>query len=333
MVTMREIAKKAGVTHSVVSAVINKRDNSRIFVSKKTRKKILELIDHYGYVPRKTALSFSSGKTNNIGIIMHQLTPYFSSLLEALSEEALAFGFEILPSIIGDNDEKEEEIFNSMRDGRVDGIIATSFTTNSEHRYKKFSSEPYNLKIVTVSPPVEDVPSVYMDEKTVGELAAKHLINTGCKKLGIFGGSPETMRREGFVDYVRKKGLPEIVTETAAGFMDFKNGEIFARKLLKSRKIPDGIFAYNDLVGIALIKECIRTGVKVPDDIAVVGCDNTEVCFHTYPHLTSIDTNLRIAARQAVIKLIDVLDGKKDFEMHTTIPVSLVVRASSRKKS
>lgn len=333
MVTMRDIAKEAGVTHSVVSAVINNRDNSRIFVSKKTKEKILELVDRHGYVPRKTALSFSSGKTNNIGIIVHQLTPYFSRLLEALSEEASVFGFEVLPYIIGDNEAKEEECFNLMRDGRVDGIIATAFTVNSEHRYRKFSSKPYNLKIVTISPPVEDVPSVYLDEKAAGELAAEHLMGAGCRKLCVFGGALETLRVKGFVDYIRQKGLPEPLMEISNGFIDFRKGEFFARKLLKSGKNPDGIFAYNDLLGIALIKECIRTGVKVPGDMAVIGCDNTEVCFYTYPHLTSIDTNFCLAARQAFIKLMDVINGKEDMEMHTRIPVSLVVRESTMRRT
>ncbi len=332
MVTMRDIAKEAGVTHSVVSAVVNNRENSRIFVSKKTKEKILQLVDQYGYVPRKTALAFASGKTNNIGIIVHQLTPYFSRLLEALSEEASAFGFEILPYILGDNEEKEEECFNLMRDGRVDGIIATAFTVNSDCRYRKYSSEPYNLKIVTISPPVENVPSVYLDEKRAGELAAEHLVSIGCRRLCIFGGTPETLRMKGFVEYVRKKGLPEPITETSAGFMDLAKGEFFARKLLTSRNRPDGVFAYNDLVGVSLIKECIRTGVKVPDEIAIVGCDNTEVCLHTYPQLTSIDTNLFLASRLSFAKLMDVLDEKEGIELHTKIQVSLVVRESTIKE-
>jgi LacI family transcriptional regulator len=96
MAGILDIARDAGVSHSVVSAVVNRRWNSRIFVSEITKERILKLLEEHGYVPRKAALNFPSGKTNAGGIIVNRLTPHFSALLEAVGKHAVKAGQEIM---------------------------------------------------------------------------------------------------------------------------------------------------------------------------------------------------------------------------------------------
>ncbi len=329
-VSLRTIAKATGVSRAVVSAVINKKENQRIFVSQKKREEILKLVEEYGYVPKKSARDLGSQRTNTIALLFHWLTPYFSSLLEEIHRQAFKKGLEVIPYITEGYPDKEEEYLNLMRDGRVDVILAAAFTEGSPDRYMKFSSPPYNLKIVTINPPVGNIPSVHFDEEDAGRLAAQHLIEIGCKNLCfIDGGGIVEKRMEGFAHYIRERKLPVASVIQPMGL--FPDGVALAKKVFNLEKLPDGIFAYNDPLAIAVLTEVLRRGLKVPDDIAIVGCDNTEVCLYCYPALTSIDTNVSQVVKIALQKVVDLTNGMEAEPRHTKVPVKLVIRESTNR--
>jgi len=329
--TIKDIAKKAGVSHTVVSIILNKKENERVFVSEKKKEEILELIERYGYIPRKSARDLASQRTNTIGLIFQRLTPYFSSLVEELQKQAFKKGLEIMPYITEGYPEREEGYLNLMRDGRVDGVITTAFVEGSPARYLKFSSFPYNLKIVTIGPPVENIPSIYFDEEEAGRIAASHLTEIGCKRLCFFGGVRESGRAEGFVKF-KEERLPSPLVFTGEKFVGyFHEGEKLAKEFFKLKELPDGVFASNDLLAVALLSEVLKRGLKIPENLAIMGCDNTEVCLHSYPGLTSIDVNISLTAQIALEKLIDFINGKEVKPLHTTIPIKLVERESTKK--
>ena len=291
--TITEMAKKAGVSKTVISAICNNKDNQKIFVSGKKKREILDLIEKYGYRPRKSARELASQKTNTIGLIFHRLTPYFSLLVEELQRQAFEKELEIMPYITEGDAEREEEYLSLMRDGRVDGIIIAAFTEGSPARYTKFSSPPDNFKILTISPPVENIPSVHFNEEKAGELAAAHLIAGGCRKLCFFGGDEESGRGKSFLSYIEQRKLPPPLIFTGGEFIAyFPEGKRLAREFLDLRELPDGVFAYNDLLAIALLSELSEKGMRCPGDMAIVSCDNTEICLYPYPALTGIDTNV-----------------------------------------
>jgi len=173
-------------------------------------------------------------------------------------------------------------------------------------------------------------------------LAAKHLIEVGCKNFAFFGGDENLiqsggeknfLRAKGFVNYLLQKGCRKPVIFSGSGFAQFFNdGKILAQEFLRLKNIPDGIFASNDLLAIALFYELEAHGLKVPEDVAIIGCDNTEICLYTYPNLTSIDINIPVTAQKLISVLKDMIDGKKPIRRQTTVPVSIVVRESTKRQ-
>ncbi|MCM8768861.1 MAG: LacI family transcriptional regulator [Candidatus Omnitrophica bacterium] len=329
--TLSELARQAGVSKTVVSVVVNRKENRNIRVSEKKRQEILRLIERYRFVPTKSARELASRRTNTIAIIFHQLTPYFSFLVEQLQKKAFEKNMEIMPYITEGRGDREEEYLSLMRDRRVDGIIIAAITEGSVARYVKFSSPPYNLKIVVINEPIGKIPSVHFDEMSAGRLAAQHLVEIGCRSLCCFGPAQESGRTRGFLKYACEQGITDLKTIPAENNSSgtFSEGRKLAEKLLSLKKPPDGVFANNDLYAAALLQKVLEHGYRVPKDMAIVGCDNTEVCLYAKPTLTSIDTNAPLAAETALAKLLDVITGKPVRPLHTKIPVRLVVREST----
>lgn len=329
--TIGFIADKAGVSKRVVSVVVNGIENKKIFVSQEKKRQILDLVEEYGYVPRKYARDLAGRKTDTVALIFHRLTPYFANLLEILQDEAYASGLEVMPYITKGSPEREESFLEQMRDGRVDGIIVSSSVEGSSGRLKKYSSPPYNLKIVAISGRrVKGVPTVNFDEIEAGRLAAEHLIGSGREKLCFFGGRADYPRAEGFREYaLAETGQePLIFTgETTCEF--FAEAQTLAQKFAVLENLPEGIFASNDLIGAALAGELLRHGVKIPEDVSVVGCDNTEVCLYACPPLSSIDTNCREIAKIALAELRALIEGREERDSHKIVRPSLAARESS----
>jgi len=325
--TIGEIAKKVGVSKAVVSAVLNRKENQRIFVSEEKKKKILELAKDIKYFPRKSAKELVTGQTNTIGVIIQRFTPYFSNLVEELQKIAFKKGYEIVLYLTENIPEKEEEFLNLMLDGRVDGIIVTSFTEGSEKRYKKYSEY---LKILTMTEKIDNIPSVHFDEKKAGEIAAEYLIKTGCKKLCIAGGGKDFGRVRGFIEYCRKKGkeVSLLIEEKFSGY--YEDGIKLAKKLFEMKELPEGIFAFNDLIGVALISEIKEKGLKIPEDISIISCDNTEICLYTEPKLTSIDTKFKERAEKAIENFIKIKKGEKVEDV--VIQPEIIIRGTTKKE-
>jgi len=328
--TIRDIAREAGVSVSVVSAVINKKDNQKIFVGEKKKRKILELIEKYNYIPQKSARALASQRTNTMGIIFNSLTPTYAHLLSLIEEEISRRGWDVAIYITDDNPEREEKYLHLMRDGRVDGVIVAAFTQGSPERYRRYFS--LGIKIVVIGPFIEGIPGVYFEEKKAGRVAAEHLVEIGCKRLCFFGGWKDTERAREFEKYVLERGLPKPLNFTREDFVDkFSVDKELAKEFFNFSPLPDGVFATNDLAGIALMVEALRRGIKVPQDIAIMGMDNAEICEYTYPSLTSIDLNMELRAKLAIEKLIQLINNEPLEELHTQVPFKLVIRESTKK--
>jgi len=330
--SLSTIAKTAGVDRSVVYTVLNNRIGKGIFVSEITKERILKIARETGYIAPKSAKELFSGKSDNIGIVLHKNSPPFSDLLNYVQHEAYQRKLEITPYITNANEDLEERYIDSARDGRVDGLIVVMKTDGSEERCRRFSRPPFNMKILCYGEPVDDVPSIHFNDVEAGRLAAEHLVAIGCKRPAFFGGDINMARVRGFKQYFEdnKLPLPLLFTgETFVGF--FEDGTVLAQQFLKLKERPDGVFAANDILAVALLSAALRKGLKVPRDIAIMGCNNTEVTLYTTPTITSINTNLPLAAKKVIEILEDMIKGEKPKLMHTEIPVSLIVRESTRK--
>jgi len=324
------IAHMAGVSKQIVYMVLNNRQYKRMKASPQTRERILKIARESGYVAPKSAKELFSGKSDNIGIIFHKIVPPFSKVMSHLQQEARRRNLEITPYITDGDENLENHYLNSARDGRVDAIIAISLLDGSPERYQRSTKPPYNLKILSYSGPLSGVPTIHFNETEAGRLAAEHLIAKGCKKPAFFGGFRNSTRARGFVQYFRENNLPDPLIYVGEKYTAyFPEGKILAREFLKSRNLPDGVFASNDLLAIALLSGALAKGLRVPEDMAIMGCDNTEAGLYTTPALTSIDTNISLLAKKAIAKIEGMIKGEEPKPFHTEVPVSLIVREST----
>ncbi|HOK57034.1 MAG TPA: LacI family DNA-binding transcriptional regulator [bacterium] len=329
--SLKDIARLAGVSKVVVYTVLKGRENKGIFVSKKTKEKILKIAEEIGYVPPKSAKELFTGRSDTIGIIFHKLTSFFSSLVELLQIEAQKDGLEITPYITNGDWKLEKHYLDICRDGRVDGIITVAHTDKSVELYKKYTKKPYNLKILSYGPYIEGVPTIHFNEEKAGRLAAEHLLEIGCRKIAIFGGEKGSGRYNGFVNYLKERGNEPIifVKDKFVGY--YEDGILLAEEFFNQSQIPDGVFAYNDLLGVILIKEAKKKGIKVPEDIAIIGCDNSEVCLYSEVELTSIDTNIKEVVKKA-IKLMKKMINGEEIPKKTIVDVKLIKRKSTERR-
>ncbi len=169
--TLSELARKAGVSKTVVSVVANRQENRNVRVREKKRQEIIRLIDRSRFVTSKTAWELVSQRTNTIAVILHKRTPYFSHLLEELHKQAFEKELEIMPCITGGYAVREEAYLNLMRDQRADGIIIAAIVNGRAAHYMKFFSPPYNLKMLLINEPTEkELEKVIADaRKTLGK--------------------------------------------------------------------------------------------------------------------------------------------------------------------
>ncbi|MBN1444839.1 MAG: LacI family DNA-binding transcriptional regulator [Candidatus Omnitrophica bacterium] len=333
-VSLKTIAEKAGVSKPVVYTVLNNRYGRGIYVSEKRKEEILNIASELGYVAPKSAKELFTGKSDNIGVILHEINHPFTEMLNWLQREAHKKGFEITPYLTSAKGKLEEHYLNMVRDGRVDGLIAIAATDGSRDRYRKFSNAPYRLKILAYHEPIPDVPTIHFDEERAGRMAAKHLLEAGCKRLAFLGEHGGMPRCRGFSEYIRQKGgeAPLIIKRRAKYKNMFSDGSGMAHQLLKLKKKPDGVFASCDLLAIALLREALKTGIKVPEDMAIMGCDNTEVCLYTTPSISSIDFNIPLLAKKMMGQMEQIINTGIFKPMHLTVPVKLVERESTKRR-
>lgn len=327
--TLVTIAEKSGVSKPVVYTVLKNRQGTSIRVSKATREKILRVAEECGYVPPKSSRMLATGKSDTIGVLIHLIIPPFSELLTHIQRSAQKEGLDVIPYITDNNPVLEEYYLNLVRDGRVDGIIPLTKTDGSDDRYRKYSCSPYHLTLFYYGEPIAGIPSVHFDAPAVGRLAAKHLLEIGCRRIAFFGRNPHLVRVKSFCAFLRKRGvIAEIITRPG-GRDFFRDAMAGAKELMKMKPLPDGIFAVNDILGVAILNEARKRGIRIPDDLAVVGCDNTEFAAYASPGLTSIDINPPLLAARLVLRIKGMIEGKKTDDSHETLPVRLVVREST----
>lgn len=332
--SLTDIARLANVSKPVVYTVLKNRENTNIGVSQETRERILKIASELGYVAAKSAKELFTGRSDNIGVILHVLAPYAVEILGSLEKEAHKRHLEITPYITECNPLLEEQYLEQARDGRVDGIIAVSTIAGSIDRYRKYMAHPYNLVILhRASAPTPGVSTVYFDGRTAGELAAQHLVEIGRRRLAFFGGTAQSSRARGFVAGCEKAGLPEPLIFTGEAYAtDFQQGRALARDFLHIRPLPDGVFCSNDQLGVALLTQSNDAGLSIPDDMAIVGCDNSEICLYTTPALSSIDTGNSLLASKSLEVLLRLLQDRPDAPVYDNVPVSLVARGSTSGK-
>ncbi|MCK5387756.1 MAG: LacI family DNA-binding transcriptional regulator [Candidatus Izimaplasma sp.] len=318
MTNIKDVAKKAGCGIATVSRVIN---NSG-YVKKETREKIEKVIKEINYVPNEIARSMTRQRNDIVAFILPNTTHlFFGELLFHVEEQLFNYGYKVMICNSSEKLEKELAYLDMLKNNRVDAIIL--LTNNDIEEYLDKS-----LPLISFDRKFKDVPYVASDNYSGGELAAKKLIELGCKKLMFIGDDAQgelspvntdvTKRRLGFSDYLRKQGIEKIVNiEYPLG--DYTNIPDTVHEVLNKHTEIDGIFTISDAVACDVVKELEKNGRRVPEDVKVIGFDGGRSFLNLGKKITSIGQSpqkIALAIAESVVSYY-----KKEEVKNKIIPI------------
>lgn len=318
--TIRDVAKKANVSVSTVSRVINKKG----YVHKETEQVVLSIIDELGFVPNQLARSLTSRSSKIIGVIVPHIGPsFYGELLEGIEAQAATSGYKTMFCHTQDDPERELEYLRFFEQYNIEGLIIASNFSNVD----KLAS--LKIPIITVDHILdENIPSITSDNIKGGEIGAQTLIERDRKKIVMFRGPSfllTTMERTiGALKEFKNAGLYVEIFD-----FDLVNPDVkLIEEILINNPDIDGIFAFSDTLAFATMFVLEKLGKKVPVDVSVVGYDNTPFGNWSNPQLTSISQPVNFMGKQSFIKLSKLIREKELESLHDVIDVSLVKRKS-----
>ena len=326
-VTIRDVAARAGVSVATVSKVINQRYG----VSAETFARVTAVIEELGYEASLVAQSLRNHQTNVIGILVADLEPFSTELLKGTADAIRGTGFELVVySAGGRTDDRvgwERRYLSRLSGTLVDGAVLVTPTVVDVN---------YGAPVVAVDPHTgpSELPTIDSDNLRGARLATEHLLELGHRRIAMLTGRPDLqsaqLRERGYRDALAAAGLPIDENLVRLGAYDAAISAKSAQELLTSDRPPTAIFAANDISAIATLEVAAELGLRVPEDVSVVGFDNIPESALCTPPLTTVDQPIREMGRRAIDVLIQLIRGEPAPETHLTLATNLVVRQSTR---
>jgi DNA-binding LacI/PurR family transcriptional regulator len=335
-VTIKDVARAAGVSTQTVSRVINNRPD----VSSETRARIKKLIKELGYAPNIIARSLSRGRSNTLGVIGFGLEYYgTTSVLRGVEQKSNEIGFSIILSLLDDYEiDRVDHILQDLLSRQVEGIIwaIPGIGKTLKGLSEKFAEAEIPVVFLNKDQ-TEDNIVVAMDSRLGGRLATEHLLAEGYQQVGIITGPAdwwEARQRElGWRGTLKEAGIDDLDPLKAEGDWTPASGEQALRTLLDQTPDLDAVFVSNDQMALGVLQAARQLGIQVPDELGVVGFDDIPEAAYFYPKLTTVRQNTRKLGGLAVEKLYEFIQANQnnhDFSLDTTwVQPRLVVRESS----
>jgi LacI family transcriptional regulator len=329
--TMKRIAGELGVSITTVSKVLNHHAD----ISEATRSRVLAKVEELGYQRNAVARSLTLRRTHTLGIVIPDLMhSFFVEIIAGIEPVASGRGYGLLLCSSGEDPRKERAELEMLRGRQVDGVVLASAhgAGNTELLLQLVKRGTTLVMIDRDDHPSVKCHRVLTDDKRVGELAASHLVESGRRAIGHIAGPPivHAKRRErGWRDALEQHGIKPIAAWLAPGGFMESEGYRAMKRLLTVRPRIDAVFAANDPAAIGAMKAIWDAGLRVPDDIAVVGVGDIALGDLLRVPLTTVGWSRQDQGRHAAELLLTGLDRDEDPPRRIVIPPRLIVRESS----
>lgn len=327
-VTIRDVAAQAGVSVATVSKVLNQRYG----VAAETLARVQAVIKELGYEASLVAQSLRNHRTNVIGILVADIEPFSTELLKGAADAIRGTGFELVVysagGRTGDPQGWEQRYLRRLSGTLVDGAVLVTPAVDLEG----LPGTP----VVAVDPHTgrSPLPTVDSDNLHGGQLATEHLISLGHKRIALLTGREDLksaqQRETGYRRALAAAGIAVQENLIRRGDYDHDVAAESARVLLSSADRPTAVFAANDITAIATIEAALELGLRVPDDLSVVGFDNIPESALCTPPLTTVQQPIREMGRRAITLLVRLINGEEPEDTHITLGTELIVRHSAR---
>lgn len=331
--TIKDIARQLNISVSTVSRAIRNASD----VNPETKKAVLALVEEINYQPNQLALSLRNKQTHTIGVIVPNLDYVLSMMVRGIDEVALEAGYTVM--ICQSNESFGREIVNTRRllDSLVDGfIISVSSETKTFDHFKKIQEKNIPMVVFDRVTPALVAPSVRLDNEMGGFIATEHLLEQGYKKIAILAG-PKNLgisnsRMDGYLAALKKHKIKK--DDDLIIHCDFNQDYAYyaTQELLSMKKRPDAIFTISDRMAIGAMLAIKKKGLRMPEDIGLVGFNNEPVTSLVTPQISSVDMSAFELGKAAAKLFIETMHHHEDMtSVENVLKPKLFIRESSKK--
>lgn len=319
-ITINEVAKKAGVSTATVSRVLNEQ----IGYSEKTKEKVLKAMKELNYSPNAMARGLASKTTATIGVLVPYIpTDIASTILYGLEVAAGDKGYSVIISNTGKDGERTTKSLEIMSEKRVDGIVIISEPIKEEY-YKTLESMKIPLVLVSTMSYKHSMSFVKVDDIQAAYTATQYLIEAGHKKIAMISGYEDDLiagkpRLEGYINALKDYGIEIDYSIIKYGDFSYKSGikcmeELIEKGIVEGKNKFTAVFAASDYMAVGALKAAHTNDIKVPEDISIIGYDNTQVSEMAIPSLTVVAQPFEAMGQKAAEKLISTIEKKTKAE-------------------
>jgi LacI family transcriptional regulator len=329
MITIKDVASRAGVSIATVSYVVNQRRR----VSEEVAKRVNEAISALNYTPSGTARKLKAGRTEVIGFLADNISNRFPSrLVHGLATAAAEKGYNVLISDLHDRPENEPRALELLVHEQVEGIIYCGFGT-AEAQLARIHRSGVPVVVVDKPPLAGELPSVLIDNSRGVALALEHLFALGHRRIRFLSGDPNNrntaLRNEAFRAFHRRHRLPCPDTHILTGSYSLRHGFAGARRLVDEQPGFTAVFCADDMIAFGAMAGFKSRGLRIPDDVAVAGFANDPLAGVMDPGLTTIHYPMVEMGRRAFEVFLKLLGAPAGRTPHERLPVRLIVRRST----
>jgi LacI family transcriptional regulator len=332
-ITISDVAREAGVSMMTVSRVLNNKAG----VGQETRQTILDIIKKLGYRPSSVARGLATQRTGTIGLVMPDVSnPFFPGIALGVEKVAFAEGYSVLLCNTGEDSQREMDVLELLAEKWVDGLVLCSSRLDEEKLTAILPLYPaavlINRQLINPEDPLA-VGSVLIADKTGGQMATRHLLSRGHKKIGYIAGPGKSQsnqgRLEGYKSALAEAGLPAVSEYVHSCSPTVEGGFQAGCNFLVAHPEVTALFCYNDLIAVGVLQACTKLGRKVPTDLSVVGFDDIILAPLVTPSLTTCRVVSEELGELAARLLLDRIGGcSVDCEKKILQP-ELIIRASA----
>ena len=335
-VTIKDIAKETGLSIAAVSYVLNDKEG----VGAETRELVMDAVERLGYVPNYTARGLASRHSHLIGICSPQTepgsrlmfnNPYSSKLFSSIEYECRMEGYHVIIS----GTDADESFLKLAQQRSLDGMIIIGSYSKEFYSDLKKANMPVVLVDTYQNP--ENFHEVKIDDRLGGYMATKYLIERGHRNIAFISGALREkgvtqLRFEGYKQALDESGIPYQKGLVFPGVVSFQSGVDCAGDALLQAKEITAMFCTADIIAMGAIKKVLDIGLKVPDDISVMGFDNLSIAEYASPSITTVGQDIELKGKAAVEIILDDINDKTKEPQCIVLPLQVVERQSTKQR-
>jgi len=327
--TIYDVAREAGVSIATVSNAINGKGK----ISKKRREQILKIMEELNYQPSFIAAALVGKRTYTLGLLLPDISnPFFGEIARAIEDRAHQAGYSVMMCSTDNKDERVERYINVLEQKMVDGVVIGTGVDDLDI-LKRLETKAIPFVLLARESAALAADTVVGDDCAGGYLAARHLASLGHRRIAILS---ETMnvsssreRLRGFRQGLAEAGVPFDSSDIVVCEFRVDEGRRGAQELLSRAEPPTALFCCNDVLAIGAMQAAKRRGLRVPDDVSIVGYDDTMLAGVTDPPLTTVAQPIQSMGEQALKLLLDGIHSADRVKQRVVLRPELVVRGST----